>query len=217
MTTYNQTFYDTIRAGVQSSAATIVPRVHKLLVPESVVDVGCGEGWWAQAFKDLGCEVVGIDADAGDSPGFAPDVPFIRYDVTRQLTIESQHDLVVCLEVAEHLPSTRAVSFIEDMTRFQPKAILFSAAIPGQSGAGHINCQWQAYWAALIEAHGYRVTGALRWSLWDDPAVEPWYKQNLLLGLRNDVELKGPLTRLFDPKTMGPLNVVHPEIWGWFR
>jgi len=33
--------------------------------------------------------------------------------------------------------------------------VLFSAAIPNQGGTGHINEQWQEYWAEKFYANGF--------------------------------------------------------------
>jgi len=216
-TTYTPSFYEQIRAGCVRSAEVIAPLVHKLLKPRTVVDVGCGEGWWAKHFAELGCEVRGFD---GNWPGTGYALgaeQFIAVDLATDGIVQAGPavDLVVSLEVAEHLPPTRAVWFIADLVSSKPRALLFSAAIPGQGGVGHVNEQWQSYWASLIEAHGYRVTGNLRRELWTDQRVEPWYRQNLLLAVREDVENKGALFNLFARPE--PLDLVHPDIWRWYR
>ncbi len=214
MTTYDQTFYNTIRAGCQSSAAVVAPLVHKLFKPVTVADVGCGEGWWAQAFAELGCDVRGFDGEYVQTSPLGD--RFVPADLSTGFHFEqAKPDLVVCLEVAEHLPPDRAVSFVQDLCWSQPRALLFSAAIPGQGGVNHLNEQWQSYWAALIEAHGYKVSGGLRRELWHDERVEPWYRQNLLLAVPADLELKGALYNLFAKPW--PLDLVHPEIWRWYR
>jgi SAM-dependent methyltransferase len=216
MTVYDPTFYETIRAGCISSAGAIAPRVHKLLKPTTVLDVGCGEGWWAKAFEELGATVHGID---GDWPGAGATLQraFSSVDLGEPLKSYGAFDLVTCLEVAEHLSAERAVSFVDDLLQFDSKAVLFSAAVPGQPGAGHVNCQWQSYWAALFEAHGYQVTGNLRSFIWEDDQVEPWYRQNLLLAVSpKEFEANAAVRKVFKEFAM-PLDVVHPVIWGWFR
>lgn len=208
MTTYDTTFYDTIRAGCQSSAAVVAPLVYDLIHPETVIDVGCGEGHWAKAFEVLGCEAHGIDGPWGGQMLAAGQ--FHPWDLNAPLPGDgyAQRDLVISLEVAEHLPPERAVSFVADLCAFQPKAILFSAAIPGQTGTGHINCRWQSYWAGLFAERGYcNAVRSLRWQLWDDGRVEPWYRQNMVLYERT----------LTSEEQSGPMDVVHPEIWGWFH
>ena len=84
--------------------------------------------------------------------------------------------------------------------------VLFSAAIPGQGGVGHKNEQWPDYWANRFATHGYSVSGALRWRIWNDDRVENWYRQNLLLAAADPGKLPSVV---FDT----PISVVHPVLW----
>jgi len=209
--TYNQWFYDTIRPGVQASAAVVVPLVTNQLNPRTVVDVGCGEGWWARAFADVGCDVLGIDGPwmSGDRTH----IPYYTHDLAKSVpnTI-GRFDLAVSLEVAEHLPPGRAESFVTDLCRLAD-VVLFSAAIPGQGGAGHLNEQPAAYWAALFDANDYMVSGALRWMIWDNPKVENWYRQNLLVAVNTSRLPETTYPALFDTPTAPPWDVVHPVLF----
>jgi len=53
--------------------------------------------------------------------------------------------LAICLEVAEHIDPYEADYVVEKLTELAP-TIIFSAAVPGQGGHGHINCQPKEYW-----------------------------------------------------------------------
>lgn len=200
---YDQLFYDTIRAGCKSSADVVVPLVLKRLgTINTVVDVGCGEGWWAAAFAHRGgCDVLGVDGAYVQSSPLGE--RFIARDLTQPLNLAPRRfDLAVSLEVAEHLPESRAAGFVADLCALAP-VVLFSAAIPHQSGAGHINCQWPTYWADLFYRHGYDFDGSIRFDIWDDERIEPWYRQNLHIattGCRSTT-----------------LDLVHPTIHGWGR
>jgi hypothetical protein len=44
----------------------------------------------------------------------------------------------------------------------------------------------------------------LRWKIWDDSRIEPWYRQNLFLA-RRAVDIAG-----LEPRIR---SVVHPDIW----
>lgn len=211
---YDPGFYDQIRPGVQASAAVVVPHVvsHMSRPPRTVLDVGCGEGWWAAAFRaDSGADVVGLDGGYVAPQAFGVE-EFCAWDLAEPLPTairgRERFELVVCLEVAEHLPAARAESFVADLCRLG-ESVLFSAAIPGQGGVGHENEQWPSWWAALFEGRGYEVTGALRCGIWTDERVEPWYRQNLLVATRSTARLWA----LLPDEPM--LDVVHPAIYGW--
>jgi SAM-dependent methyltransferase len=220
---YDTNFYDRIRAGTQRSAQELVPLLMDALAMPGVfwddghlrvIDVGCGEGWWAQTFADNGCETIGIDG------GYVETSPlgdrFIPHDLNHPLPLHlrGRFDLAVSLEVAEHLPERRARGFIGDLTDLAP-IVVFSAAIPGQGGTGHINEQWPSYWADLFSANGFIVSGALRFSIWDNTNIENWYRQNLLIAVREDLEPS--YTELFESPIAHPFPIVHPVLYDYVR
>lgn len=182
--TYDSTFYDLIAPGCRASAAVVVPWLHNLFSPERVLDVGCGEGHWLAEFAALGCEVRGIDGVHVPANRLAiPPECFSAVDLASswgQVAFESAHDLTLSLEVAEHLPPSAAEGFVAGLVATAP-IVVFSAAIPGQGGVGHLNEQWPRYWWDLFHKHGYLGTGALRFVFWDDDRVENWYRQNLFV------------------------------------
>jgi hypothetical protein len=140
----------------------------------------------------------------------AAKVPFVAHDLEQPLPDLGRHSLAVCLEVAEHLSPGRAQSFIADLCRLSD-VVLFSAAIPGQGGTGHVNEQPPQYWAGLFEQQGYAVSGYLRWLIWDDDRVENWYRQNLLIAAKNPGRQHPGL--LWGTAAAEPVHVVHPVLF----
>lgn len=203
---YDKAFYDMIRPGVQSSATALAPTLVALFEPQTVIDVGCGEGWWAEAFSELGCDVLGVDS--GAIPTSPLDDRFRAVDLTQPFPDLGTWDLAVCLEVAEHLPATRAEGFIKDLCGLAPD-IVFSAAIPGQGGVGHINEQPPDYWVKLFRANGFDVSGMLRWMIWDDDRIENWYRQNLLIATSRPESYPD----MFGHPSAEPFHVVHPVLF----
>jgi SAM-dependent methyltransferase len=209
---YDKKFYQTIRQGIQNSAAAVVPVVIESLgqAPRRVIDIGCGEGWWAVEFAKHGSEVIGLDGN------YVKSALGDRYIASDLMTapiparLFGQFDLAVCLEVAEHLHPNRAASFITELTSLAP-VVLFSAAIPGQGGTGHVNEQWPGYWVKLFAENEFKVTGALRWKIWNDERVENWYRQNLLLAVSEHEDLS--LANLFEEPLATPFPVVHPILY----
>lgn len=213
---YSKSFYDTISDGSRRSAAVVAPMVLDLLTDtESVVDLGSGQGWWMEAFADAGVP----DVRGGDGPWVKEHVmpeQFTVIDLAKPTTVHLEPaDLVVSLEVAEHLPSNVAADYVATLARHTTPtgAVLFSAAIPGQAGADHINCQWPRYWADLFAEHGFRLNGSIRWVLWDRvPEVEVWYVQNLFLAVRDN---HPDLYEQAAEPLNGPIPLVHPAMWAW--
>jgi SAM-dependent methyltransferase len=165
-----------------------------------VVDVGCGVGTWAMAFKDRGCNVIGLDGDyvREEDLYISPD-EFRAVDLNHPPTGElGTFDLAVSLEVAEHLKPSSEARFLDFLASLAP-SILFSAAIPGQGGKGHFNEQWQSHWIAEFHSRGMACLDVVRPEVWNNPAVKPWYAQNTFLFSRADK----------DEMAM-PADVIHP-------
>jgi hypothetical protein len=114
------------------------------------------------------------------------------------------------LQRAEHLPATAAEEFVRSLAR-HGDAILFSAAIPHQGGAGHVNEQWPDYWAELFRRAGFAVYDWLRPRVWGNEQVAWWHAQNSLLFVREGTT--GEWTkRLPRAAPVGPLlRLVHPQ------
>lgn len=214
---YDEAFFAAQREGSARSAAVVVPFVVELVGPRSVVDVGCGTGAWLEAFGRHGVEdLLGIDGESIPRAVLAiPPERFMAHDVARPIALDRTFDLVVSLEVAEHLPSAAAADFVESLTRLGP-VVLFSAAIPGQLGEHHVNEQWQDYWAELFEGRGYVPVDCLRRRIWSDPEVQWWYAQNMLLYVeRSELEGRPRLRTELELMGTGQLAVAHPSYVEW--
>ena len=183
-----------------------------LVNPKSVVDVGCGLGTFIHIFKDSGVNnVLGIDGSWCNKELLFKHVSkeeFLEKDLEQLIRINKKFDLVVCLEVAEHLSEKRADSFVEDLILLGD-VILFSAAIPKMGGINHINEQWPDYWVKKFESNGYVAHDILKPFFWNNERIWWWYRQNMLFFT----------TKEYQFKTKFPLNynlmgtLIHPELY----
>jgi len=192
-TPYSDGFYDKFEQGMLQSARIVVPMVLRLIRPASVVDVGCGRGAWLRAFQEQGVQVVrGLDGEYVDRSKLlvAPEC-FTCADLSQPFEVQGKYDLAVCLEVGEHLPEAMAPVLIDKLVKAAP-AVLFSAALPGQSGAHHINERMPAYWRALFRRHGYVLLDPIRPTILTDTRVEWWYRQNAVLYVSEDMIRREP-------------------------
>jgi 2-polyprenyl-3-methyl-5-hydroxy-6-metoxy-1,4-benzoquinol methylase len=176
MVDYNQAFYRTISETGRRSASHIVPAVLRYIKARSVIDIGCGTGTWLSVFAENGVtDFVGVDAHTLSRDLLEiPAERYVSFDLAASYHSDRRFDLVVSLEVAEHLPSHCAASFIDSLVRLGP-AVLFSAAVPGQGGTHHVNEQWQDYWAELFVRHNYVPIDCVRKTVWDNDEVAWWY------------------------------------------
>jgi SAM-dependent methyltransferase len=212
--TYATGFYEGQLAGSLRSAEVVVPLLIDLVRPASVLDVGCGVGTWLRAFVGLGVtDVVGVDGDYVDRSLLQIDPEAFRpTDISRPLDLGRRFDLVISLEVAEHLDAGDADTLVDSIVR-HGDAVAFSAAVPFQDGTHHVNEQWPDYWIDKFAARSYACLDILRPTLWDRPEVEFWYAQNLFLFVAED-ELAGERWAAVNSlPTFNHVNAIHPRLY----
>lgn len=167
-------------------------------VPKTFLDVGCGVGHMVVIAAALGAEAVGLDNNVESVECAIHGEGFYKLEKAdlnlEQVFVDVEFDMVVCLEVAEHLPSESSDNLSDTLSSGMKigGTLLFSAAVPGQGGSGHLNEQHHEYWQRKLCARGlyYKVkeTDALR-ELWRRVAPNAWwYGQNaMVFGKRTDV------------------------------
>jgi SAM-dependent methyltransferase len=215
MTNYTKEFYDCIDTAAINSAKEVIPLILKLIQPKSVIDVGCGTGKWLSIFQEQGIQdLLGVDGSYIDQDALTiSKQQFLSYDLSHPLVLEREFDLVMSLEVAEHLPQENAEAFITSLTNLS-KVVLFSAAIPHQPGTDHINCQWLDYWAQLFFAKGYVLLDCFRLNFWQNANVEWWYAQNMVLFVQQQSLQDYPALQAYPCyKHSVPPVLVHPQLY----
>jgi SAM-dependent methyltransferase len=213
---YNAAYHAALQKGARISAGRVMPRVLDLIRPDSIVDFGCGSGGWLATAAELGVD----DIQGLDGPWVTPElleIPrerFLAVDLGSPIELRRRFDLALCLEVAEHLPAKVAAILIVNLTTHSP-VVLFSAAVPGQGGDGHVNEVWPSVWRELFKGRGFDCFDLLRGAIWEDREIEPWYRQNLLLFADRGrlAEDAGLAARLMQPPAP-PLDIAHPVLFG---
>lgn len=206
---YPADFYAERRNHTLHAARRILAALPAGLPRRHIADVGCGTGTFLAAALEMGAmSAFGIEGD-WVRPDMLDDprIDFEPRDL-EQAFVGPKADLVLSLEVAEHLSPGRAAGFVADLVAMAP-AVLFSAAIPGQGGVGHVNEQWQSYWAGQFAVYGLKPYDVVRPQIWADEDVPAWYRQNAILYLYDPAALDLGL-RASDPAL---LDKVHPAFW----
>jgi SAM-dependent methyltransferase len=179
---------------------------------QSVLDVGCGLGGWLKVAGELGArDVRGIEGHWLDRSKLTIDPALVTLvDLENEFSLQRRFDLVICLEVAEHLSPASADRFVRCLTD-HGDLVLFSAAIPFQEGHHHVNEQYPEYWAEKFSRLQFRPVDLIRPRLWNDGRVTLCYRQNILLFVRDSV-LAGNARLRDEASQIRPLNLVHPRL-----
>lgn len=155
---------------------------------QSVLDLGCGNGFLLAQLAELGKDVTGVDGSA-NAAAWAPSTIAARIqigDLTQPLWL-GRRDLVICSEVAEHLDAAYADRLVENICINTGRHVFFTAATPGQGGHHHVNEQPHDYWIAKFQQRHFTLdaiaTRQLRADLSGCINMLWWFTNNAMIFL----------------------------------
>lgn len=187
---YDAEYYANYSAEMERSAIGIADTVIEHLQPRSVIDIGCGSGEILAEFTKRGIPARGAD--------LSPDALAICR--SKGLTVDSldledanalppwHAGVTISVEVAEHLPASLADHYVHALTTMATKAIVITAAPPGQGGTDHVNEQPKEYWIEKFEAAGTTFSSEMTCQFqqaWKTKGVERTRAKNVLVFLKN--------------------------------
>lgn len=203
MAKYGKNFYVSRESMTSYAAKTILSLVKKDADIKTVVDFGCGVGVWLKESENLGAiNTLGIEGVWLDKEMYVADGELLQTDLEKEIVLENKFDLAISLEVAEHISEDNSNLFIQSICSASD-TVLFSAAVIGQGGNGHINEQNQSYWVHKFKEQGFGVHDVLRNEIWLDDQVPFWYKQNIFLFKKKTSDTLGQM----------PLDIIHPDLF----
>lgn len=209
---YNDNFHNAHYQNSLSSAKEIVPLFFEFFKPSAVLDVGCGLGTWLTVFEEHGCKIKGIDGDYVNSQDLIIDKEkFTPFDLNQAFDLKEKFDLVISLEVAEHIFPENAESFINSICHHSD-IVLFSAAVIGQEGTLHFNEQDNEYWTALFSKSGYQCVDFMRHKIWNNNKISWWYRQNILIFIKKSEINNSKYQLLINEGNIYQNTYIHPEL-----
>lgn len=147
---------------------SIAERIVRDIGPGSVLDAGCAMGFLVEALRAQKVDATGIDLSEYAIGKAHEDVrPFIWVgSVTKRLP--QRYDLIVCIEVLEHLQPNEADQAIENFCQHSDDILLSSTPFDYKE-ATHFNVRPPDYWAQRFAQHGF-----FRDLDFDGSFITPW-------------------------------------------
>lgn len=160
---YDEAYYEAFDADVFKGAEGLKQFfLSQFPNAKSFIDLGCGIGRVLSVIQDER-ECWGADFSVGS----AGEKQLLRNfiggsDLTRPLQeqderFKRQFDVVVSLEVWEHMRPEHEEAYLKNLVSFDPKHIVVSCAGVGQWGRHHFLCQDMETWVPKIEQLGYEL------------------------------------------------------------
>ena len=146
----------------------IAEQIVALFHPSSVLDAGCAFGMLVEQLRDLGVDAYGVDISEYAISQAREDIrPYLR-QASLADPFERRYDLVISIEVLEHLTATDIPQAIKNIAN-ATDTVVFSSTPDDYREATHISIRPPEHWSADFARHG----------LLRDPDVEigfitPW-------------------------------------------
>lgn len=146
----------------------------------SLYDFGCGGGFYTKYFVDNDLLCYGYDGN--------PYTSNITNGLCNVLDLSAAVellplDMVLSLEVGEHLPPQFESIFIDNLHKHNTKAIIVSWAIEGQGGHGHFNERNNSYIKQKFLDLGY-LNDVDEEKLLRKASSLPWFKNTIMVFLK---------------------------------
>jgi hypothetical protein len=100
--------------------------------------------------------------------------------LTEELEAEEPFDMVISLEVGEHIPERWESIYIDNLTRNARSYILMSWAVEGQPGDGHVNGRSNEYVINQMKSRGYTINWPVSRYLRKSASLW-WFKNTIML------------------------------------
>ena len=134
--------------------AGIARNIARKLQPKTMLDAGCAMGLLVEQLYLHDIDVHGIDISEY-AIGKAPEAVRDRVHVASLADpIEGWYDLVVTVEVIEHIPDPQATAALDNLCAVT-NAILFSSSPHDYAEATHINVKSPDQWSVLFAERGF--------------------------------------------------------------
>jgi glycosyltransferase involved in cell wall biosynthesis/SAM-dependent methyltransferase len=167
------------------AAMTVAELVDRYLAPQSVLDLGCGNGTWLDVLASRAPrDILGVEEESVGPRDLAVDpARVLNASLARPLDLDRSFDLVLCLQGPDHVEPQFAKVLVGNCTR-HADAVLFCVGLPSEVGS---DSERGGRWIELFRNEDFQAVDLVRPLIWQDPRIPACYRQHLWLFLHQDV------------------------------
>jgi SAM-dependent methyltransferase len=144
---YDAAYYQKMEVEMVASSKGIAASLIERLNPTRVIDVGCGNGSVLSALREDGVPGIGFEySNAAIRLCHDKGLDVRKFDIESDTPITEEAPVVICTEVAEHIPAAFADRLVSLLCSSSTGTVVMTAATPGQGGTDHVNEQPNEYW-----------------------------------------------------------------------
>lgn len=146
----------------------IAEKIKTGIAPGSVLDAGCAFGFLVEQLRNLDVQAFGVDISSYAIEQTAPAIRPYCWVASLADPLPQRYDLIVSIEVLEHMPSEQAQLAIQNLCTASDD-ILFSSTPFDYKETTHWNVHVPEYWAEQFAQHSF-----FRDVNFDASFITPW-------------------------------------------
>jgi hypothetical protein len=145
---------------------------------KTVYDFGCGNGDYLHSLVNEYPEISATGFEGFQTEGVFKNI--IAKDLSEFFLLDPA-DLVISIEVGEHIPKEFEKTFIDNISNNATGHLIISWAIEGQHGLEHVNCQNNDYIINQFKIRGWTFNSELSSNLRLTFPEDLWLKKTLMI------------------------------------
>lgn len=176
--TYDADFYESHTKYYEKGIPNFVSFLNENVEFESFADLGCGSGAFCAPFQATK-DVLGVDFSVGaEKFNYLDPKNYLSADLSKPLNLNRTYDLVMSLEVWEHLLPECEQGYLDNIFALKPKTLIISCAPPGQWGRHHYTPRTGEEVVKIVSSRGYSLNQGLTEKFRTIKKLAGFYKKN---------------------------------------
>lgn len=137
--------------------AKIADGIKEKINPKKVLEIGCAKGFLVEALRDRGIDAFGIDISDYAISQVRSDIRDFCSVMSATEPFKDSYDLIICMEVLEHLSDEEGYKVIENICTHTRDVIFSSSPSYTHPDPTHHNVRPKEYWIRRFAENGFAL------------------------------------------------------------